>query len=64
MKVTNTTGTDLYVAAYGDVVADGESVDVDSATATALTLQGWSTTKTARKGANVPAAPAISQEDK
>lgn len=64
MKVTNTTGTDLYVVAVGDVIADGESVDVDSVTATALTLQGWSTTKTARKSGNVPAAPAIPQEEK
>jgi len=62
MKVVNTTGTDLYVVAVGDVVAAGDTIDVDSETANALTLQGWGTNKTARK-ATTPATPATPQED-
>jgi len=63
MNVTNTTGIDLYVVAVGDVVAAGDTIDVDVDTANALTQQGWGTTKTARKGSTKSTAVAASSQE-
>lgn len=41
MKVTNTTGIDLDVAALQTIVKAGDSLDVDDAIAAALIAQGW-----------------------
>lgn len=41
MKVTNSTGIDLDVAALQQTVKAGDSLDVDDATAAALIRQGW-----------------------
>lgn len=55
MKITNTTGGDLYLAALQISVATGETVDVDETYASLLTAQGWTTkqTKTAKAAEKV-----------
>jgi hypothetical protein len=62
VKVTNTTGVDLYVAAAGVTVADGATLDTDELTAAALLAQGWG--KPGRKAATEPADTAAPEEDK
>lgn len=62
MKITNTTGVDLYVAAAAEVVADGDTLDTDENTAAALLAQGWGKPGR-RKGATDPAEPAAPEED-
>ncbi len=62
MKVTNTTGADLYVAATGEVVADGDTIDTDENTAAALMAQGWGKPGR-RKATTEPADPAAPEED-
>lgn len=41
MKVTNTTGTDLYCADLAAIVADGETIDTTETLAQQLAAQGW-----------------------
>jgi hypothetical protein len=48
VQVTNTTGSDLYLAAIQTVVADGDTIEVDDNLAEQLTLQGWRV-KTAKR---------------
>lgn len=62
MQITNSTGVDLYVAALGDVVADGATVDIDEQLAEQLAAQGW-TTKPAKRPANSKADEAITEEN-
>ena len=61
MKITNSTGIDLYVAAIQTVVADGDSIDVDDALGQQLTLQGW-TSKTTKRTTTTKADEANSEE--
>lgn len=62
MQITNSTGVDLYVAALGVVVADGESIEVSEQLAEQLAAQGWKS-KPVKRPSNSKADEATPQED-
>lgn len=65
MRVQNTTGVDLYVAALQIVVADGEQIDLDDNLAETLTEQGWKSkpTKAAKATTPDPADEAVTSQE-
>jgi ribosomal protein L12E/L44/L45/RPP1/RPP2 len=63
VKVTNSTGIDLDVAALQQIVKAGESLDVDDATAAALIAQGWKATSVKRTTQSEKADEAETKKD-
>jgi hypothetical protein len=62
MELKNSTGVDLYVVAVADVVANGDSIELDDTNAVeSLTAQGW-TVKAAKRTKTNQADSADSQE--
>ncbi len=63
MKVTNSTGIDLDVAALQVTVKAGESLDVDEVTAAALIRQGWKASSVKRTTQSEQATEAETKKD-
>ena len=63
MKVTNSTGGDLDIAALQATVRSGDSLDVDDALAAALIAQGWKATSVKRTTTTTQADEAETKKD-